>query len=180
MDHLNVLDFTKQEPLSERQARWAETLSPYDFKIAHLPGKDATVPNALSQRQQDIPYKADDGRLRGRRVLLETVKEGNQSQGWLHLQWRRGQSGDATAEQDESIDSHFNEPALQNLWKDGLKQNNRSRLIRTAVPSQWGLPVMLSECPIDDPLRLRWREQIWLPYHEPMRTRFMQMAAEPK
>ena len=40
-DHLNLRYFTKKQPLSERQARWSEPLSRYNFTIAHRPGKDA-------------------------------------------------------------------------------------------------------------------------------------------
>ncbi|XP_044718021.1 reverse transcriptase (RNA-dependent DNA polymerase) domain-containing protein [Hirsutella rhossiliensis] len=34
-DHLNLRYFTKKQQLSERQARWAETLSRYNFTIKH-------------------------------------------------------------------------------------------------------------------------------------------------
>ncbi|KAJ6436948.1 retrovirus polyprotein [Purpureocillium lavendulum] len=184
-DHLNLRYFTKKQPLSERQARWAETLSRYNFTIVHRPGKDATVPDALSRREQDMPHSAEDERLRGRRLqllqptkgggLVTIVKSGYVSKG------DADQPGDATAEQDESVENPFTEPEVQELWKEGLKQHNRYWLIRKAVqegerrlPSQWGLPVMLSECSIDAGQRLCWRERIWVPNYEPLRTRLMQ------
>ncbi|KAJ6436286.1 retrovirus polyprotein [Purpureocillium lavendulum] len=184
-DHLNLRYFTKKQPLSERQARWAETLSRYNFTIVHRPGKDAAVPDAPSRREQDMPHSADDERLRGRRIqlpepakgggLVTRVKSGYISKGDAN------QPGDETAEQDGSVENPFSEPELQGLWKEGLKQHNRYWLIRRAVqegerrlPSQWGLPVMLSECSIDAGQRLCWRERIWVPNHEPLRTRLMQ------
>ncbi|KJZ69930.1 hypothetical protein HIM_10686 [Hirsutella minnesotensis 3608] len=59
-DHLNLRYFTKKQQLSERQARWAETLSRYNFTIRHRPGKEAVVPDALSRREQDMPHSAED------------------------------------------------------------------------------------------------------------------------
>ncbi|KJZ69971.1 hypothetical protein HIM_10642 [Hirsutella minnesotensis 3608] len=76
-DRLNLRYFTKKQQLSERQARWAETLSRYNFTIKHRPGKEAVVPDALSRREQDMPHSAEDDRLRGRCVqLLQRNKGG--------------------------------------------------------------------------------------------------------
>ena len=184
-DHLNLQYFTKKQPLSERQARWAETLSRYNFTIKHRPGKEAMVPDALSRREQDMPQNVEDERLRGRRVQLLEPRKG----GGLVTKVKSGyvtkgdtdQAGDETAGQDESVENPFTDEELQGLWDEGLKQHNRYWLIRKAVqqgerrlPSQWGLPVMLSECSIDDGQRLRWRERIWVPNYEPLRTRLMQ------
>ncbi|MGC0591399.1 Ty3/Gypsy family RNase HI domain-containing protein, partial [Salmonella enterica] len=66
-DHLNLRYFMKKQQLSERQARWAETLSRYNFVIQYRPGKLATIPDALSRREQDMPENASDERLRERR-----------------------------------------------------------------------------------------------------------------
>ena len=184
-DHLNLQYFTKKQPLSERQARWAETLSRYNFTIKHRPGKEAVVPDALSRREQDMPQSAEDERLRGRRVqLLEPIKGGGLvtrvKSGYV-TKGDTDQAGDETADQDKSVENPFTDEELQRLWNEGLKQHNRYWLIRKAVqqgerrlPSQWGLPVMLSECSIDDGQRLCWRERIWVPNYEPLRTRLMQ------
>jgi hypothetical protein len=34
---------------------WAEELSQYNFSIAYYPGKEGGQPNALLQREQDMP-----------------------------------------------------------------------------------------------------------------------------
>ncbi|XP_044718768.1 reverse transcriptase (RNA-dependent DNA polymerase) domain-containing protein [Hirsutella rhossiliensis] len=176
-DHLNLRYFTKKQQLSERQARWAETLSRYSFTIKHRPGKEAVVPDTLSRREQDMPHSAEDDRLQGRRVqllqrnkggLVTKVKSGYVTKG------DTDQPDDATTDQDDSIENPFSDPELQKLWDEGVKKHNRYWLIRKAVqqgerrlPSHWGLPVMLSECSIDDGQRLCWRERIWVPNHEP-------------
>ncbi|KAM4061949.1 retrovirus polyprotein [Hirsutella rhossiliensis] len=181
-DHLNLRYFTKKQQLSERQARWAETLSRYSFTIKHRPGKEAVVPDTLSRREQDMPHSAEDDRLQGRRVqllqrnkggLVTKVKSGYVTKG------DTDQPDDATTDQDDSIENPFSDPELQKLWDEGVK-HNRYWLIRKAVqqgerrlPSHWGVPVMLSECSIDDGQRLCWRANLGA---EPrtLRTRLMQ------
>jgi hypothetical protein len=59
--------------LSARQARWAEELSPYDFVIEHVKGKENIVADTLSRRPDHKPeeissrtmqiLKEVDGRL---------------------------------------------------------------------------------------------------------------------
>ncbi|KAJ6437618.1 retrovirus polyprotein [Purpureocillium lavendulum] len=73
-DHLYLRYFTKKQPLSERQAQWAETLLRYNLTIVHRPGRDAAVPDTLSRREQEMPHSAEDERLPGR--LLEPAKGG--------------------------------------------------------------------------------------------------------
>ncbi|KJZ68297.1 hypothetical protein HIM_12312 [Hirsutella minnesotensis 3608] len=159
-DHLNLRYFTKKQQLSERQARWAETLSRYNFTIKHRPGKEAVVPDALSRREQDMPRNAEDERLRGRRVqLLQHTKSGlvtRVTSGYV-TKGDTDQPDDAAADQDDTIENPFSDPELRKLWDEGLKRHNRYWLIRKAVqlgerrlPSHWGQPVMLSECSIDE------------------------------
>ena len=49
-DHHNLTYFTTTKKLTRRQARWAETLAQYDFKIVHCKGTENTVADALSRR----------------------------------------------------------------------------------------------------------------------------------
>ena len=49
-DHRNLQTFTTTKELNARQARWAEELSSYDFKIEHIKGKENRVADALSRR----------------------------------------------------------------------------------------------------------------------------------
>jgi hypothetical protein len=95
--------------------------------------------------------------------------------------------GDQDKDTDESADKSdppenpFTDEPLKSLWDQGLKANNRYWLIRQKVmdgerqlPPQWGLPISIAECSIDEGKRLCWRERIWLPYYEPLRTRVIQ------
>ncbi|KAI0992334.1 hypothetical protein K3495_g15852, partial [Podosphaera aphanis] len=49
-DHRNLQYFMTRQKLSERQARWAEYLSRFNFKLVYRPGREATVPDALSRK----------------------------------------------------------------------------------------------------------------------------------
>ncbi|KAI0991984.1 hypothetical protein K3495_g16202 [Podosphaera aphanis] len=56
--------------LTERQIRWSELLSQYNFQIKFRPGNKACRPDALSGRPQDIPKDLDDPRLKEREIKL--------------------------------------------------------------------------------------------------------------
>jgi hypothetical protein len=49
-DHRNLLWFTETKVYNRRQARWAEKLSRFNFKIVFRPGKQGGKPDALSRR----------------------------------------------------------------------------------------------------------------------------------
>jgi hypothetical protein len=49
-DHKNLLWFTETKVYNRRQARWAEKLAKFDFKIIFRPGKRGGKPDALSRR----------------------------------------------------------------------------------------------------------------------------------
>ena len=62
-DHRNLEYFTTTKQLNRRQARWAEFLSRFRFKINYRPGKQGEKPDALTRRSADLPKKGDE-RLR--------------------------------------------------------------------------------------------------------------------
>ena len=45
--------------LSERQGRWQEFLSQYNFRIIYRPGKEGRKPDALTRRLENIPTTED-------------------------------------------------------------------------------------------------------------------------
>src|SRR6202023_1596815 len=49
-DHRNLLWFTETKVYNRRQARWAEKLSRFNFKIVFRPGKQGGKPDPLSRR----------------------------------------------------------------------------------------------------------------------------------
>lgn len=216
-DHKNLEYFTVKRNLTERQMRWALTLSRFNFDMIYRPGKQNGKADALTRREQDTPQNMEDERLADRqRQLLSESPSGVMA---LHDDWKdflgsldvldsldglepskktkkTGKThvragwvigGDADQEYDEVPDKEsppenpFLEPELRELWERSLQANNRYWLIRRAVmegerqfPAKWGLPISISECSIDEGRRLCWRDRIWIPHHEPLRTKIIQ------
>lgn len=69
-DHRNLEWFMTTKNLNRRQARWAEFLSEFNFKIMYRPGKQGEKPDALTRRPQDLPVDANDAR---REYQFQTV-----------------------------------------------------------------------------------------------------------
>ena len=48
-DHRNLIYFLIIKKLIRRQARWAEKLLKFDFKIKHVKGRENIIPDILSK-----------------------------------------------------------------------------------------------------------------------------------
>ena len=53
-DHRALEYFMSTKKLSARQARWAELLSQYHFKLIYRTGKSNTCVDTLSRKQEDV------------------------------------------------------------------------------------------------------------------------------
>ena len=67
-DHKNLRTFMTTKELNARQARWAEELASYDFKIEHIKGKENKVADALSRRAD---YREGERNNRTTAMLVE-------------------------------------------------------------------------------------------------------------
>ena len=61
-DHWNLEHFMTTKQLNRRQARWAEFLSEFNFKISYRPGKEGEKPDTLTRLAQDKPRGINDSR----------------------------------------------------------------------------------------------------------------------
>ncbi|GAW22450.1 hypothetical protein ANO14919_119870 [Xylariales sp. No.14919] len=59
-DHKNLQHFMTTKLLNQRQARWAEFLSQFNFRIVYRPGTRAVKPDALSRKPGDAPASKTD------------------------------------------------------------------------------------------------------------------------
>ena len=59
-DHKNLQHFMTTKLLSQRQVRWSEFLSRFNFRIVYRPGKLAGKPDALSRKAEDQPSSKTD------------------------------------------------------------------------------------------------------------------------
>ena len=76
-DHKNLEYFTTTKALNQRQVRWSEFLSQFNFRIIYRPGSKAIRPDALSRKPEDRPCWTDpsDDRVKYRKrcILPESV-----------------------------------------------------------------------------------------------------------
>jgi len=69
-DHKNLVTFMTKKQLNEREARWMQELSQYNFKIEYRPGKEGGKPDALTRREGDLPTAGDKRLTRNVGILL--------------------------------------------------------------------------------------------------------------
>ncbi|KAF7567774.1 hypothetical protein PtrM4_143650 [Pyrenophora tritici-repentis] len=62
-DHRGLEYFRSKRNLNRRQARWAEFLEEFDFRIQYRPGKQGTKPDSLTRRTGDLPDSVTDDRV---------------------------------------------------------------------------------------------------------------------
>lgn len=175
-DHKNLEPFTVKKVLTERQVRWSEFLSQFNFRLSHRPGKDAIVPDALSRREQDAPKDQDDSRLVERRkTLLPAALWANPVQ---------IESPNDDEQQAPPLIGPFpNDERLRPLWDQATQDNetwNAYVAARDAVangdrmfPKDLGLHLSIGDCEVKNSL-LYWRERLWLPTFEPLTTGIIQ------
>ncbi|KAL5612428.1 uncharacterized protein BROUX77_002584 [Berkeleyomyces rouxiae] len=183
-DHQNLLYFQKQRTLSERQRRWAHELSEFDFRLIHRPGVTQVTSDALSRRDQDLPQDLSDERLQSR--VHQVLRPDGPDFVIAAAVWAKEPDKDpeGTLTLDHAaLDAPFADPELQTLWHSALTRNERYWQARQAVqeqarsfPNEWGLPWQISECTLDSATRLLWRDRLWIPYYEPLRTRIIQQV----
>ncbi|KAI1000729.1 hypothetical protein K3495_g7468 [Podosphaera aphanis] len=69
-DHQNLQSFQTTKDLNQRQMRWVEFLSRFNFQLIYRPGLVNTRADALSRRPQDAPKDILDDRLSTMRTAL--------------------------------------------------------------------------------------------------------------
>ncbi|KAI1000108.1 Transposon Ty3-G Gag-Pol polyprotein [Podosphaera aphanis] len=165
-DHRNLEHFMQARHLNERQMRWAQTLSRYNYQLNYRPGNKAVIPDALSRREQDIPEHGDN-RLDYRITKLlpnwnEVVK--------------------ACSVIAVKIRSPFEDEELKDLWNKALEEDMSYTEIRKTVEStasHWPTTlkiqgVELSQCTVDEQGVVHRSGKIWIPNYEPLRTKIIQ------
>ena len=69
-DHKNLLPFMTRKRLNERQVRWKQFLSQFDFKIDYRPGKEGGKPHALTREPGYLPSQDDKRHTQMEQILL--------------------------------------------------------------------------------------------------------------
>jgi hypothetical protein len=165
-DHKNLRYFARNQPLNERQARWAAELSEYTFHIEYVKGSENVLADALSRRDQDMPKDATDDRLKERVARILDPSQFINS----------ASIAPVTAE------VQSDETSLEQ-WNQAAEVDEVYQEILQAVRSQErSLPTHLRHLKLsitdftENEGRLRWRDRLWVPDSEPLRTALMQEA----
>ena len=163
-DHKNLEYFKTKRSLNERQTRWAQLLSEFNFTLVYRPGKENVLADALSRREQDLPKGADDSRLSERKATLIPPEK------------IAVEASAVTLEPPSELVSQWQSAKEQ----DSLFQD----LVRAVRAGDRQLPVehrhlkismndlTLVETPQDS---LQWRARLWVPDNEPLRTGLLQL-----
>jgi len=69
-DHKNLVSFMTTKELNERETRWMQELSQYNFKIEYRQRKEGGKPEALTRRERDLPTARDKRLTRNVGILL--------------------------------------------------------------------------------------------------------------
>jgi hypothetical protein len=172
-DHKNLRYFAKAQHLNERQMRWADLLSEFDFDLEFRPGKLATRPDALSRRSQDVPQSFKDERLSNRfRSVFETIR----------VKTGRIQEKEDPPPLDfDNPIPLFEEQDLQTYWQEARRTDRAYQEISRAlkdgerrISAESQVKSSLSECQLDEKGLLCFRNRVWIPNCEPLRTGIIQ------
>jgi hypothetical protein len=174
-DHKNLQYFYTARHLNERQMRWADTLREFAFDLHYRPGKLAVRPDALSRREQDVPIGIQDVRLSNRlRTLFPTIR----------VQTGRTRLSDQDEEAPLDFQASirlFEDDELQSLWEQARLTDTTYQAISQALKNgdrrlaaQLQVKTSLSECHLDERGLLCFRNRVWIPESEPLRTKIIQ------
>ena len=176
-DHQNLQYFTKVQRLNERQVRWADFLSKFNYQLRYRPGSKQGKSDALSRRDQDQDQPdSETGEKRLYQLFQPHVlpKPGSPifvSVTQLQEDFQQPQSI-FPAPADEPLNQQWEEAMVSDpVYAEALSAVQAGN--RRFKPSL-GLKISISECDIDNFQRLRYRERLWVPSSELLRTGIIQ------
>ncbi|KAM4065040.1 reverse transcriptase (RNA-dependent DNA polymerase) [Hirsutella rhossiliensis] len=178
-DHKNLRYFYSERRLTERQVRWSEFLSRFQFELEWRPGRKGGLPDALSRRDQDMPANYSDERLKGRIMRLFQND---------HLRRVPISTLSTNTEGAQEINFGkeiriFEDEELQQLWHAARQEDKLyQELTKLVADGAKSVPtdlqkekvVSISECSLDNRGLLCFRERVWIPGSEPLRTKIIQ------
>ena len=171
-DHQNLVYFMTTKQLSQRQVRWSEFLSQFDFIIKHRPGAQNKKPDALTRRSQDLPSSDDDVRVKFRNQTLlhpsqvdPAILTELKSQGFLPLDFEAELQASPIVASDDDVEEPTDHKILR-LLDEGYKTDKWWLKIEQEMTKTDGIPrskdVSLAECEIKDS-KLYFRDRLYVP-----------------
>ncbi|RAL63592.1 hypothetical protein DID88_003636 [Monilinia fructigena] len=175
-DHKNLEYFTTTKALNQRQVRWSEFLSHYNFRIVYRPGSKAIRPDVLSRKREDRPNFAtgDDERLKNReRIVLPADKFDidlyNELKAGIHL----APTDLVVPAEDKPIDE---------LIDDAYRRSDMAHQLIAAIEDhhvrKWPvefrktLRVAMQDCYVANN-RIYYRERLWIPPDDELKVQII-------
>lgn len=173
-DHKNLEYFMTARKLTERQIRWSLMLSRYNFSIMYIPGKTNVRADALSRRDQDMP-KESDARIEYRTIQLLKPRM------IRHLPRDTLQVSPIRTRERGNDECPKNTNDLEDLWRQARQDDKTYEQMVKSVreekktfPANLRLKVSISECSLTPAGHLMFRERLWVPDLEKLRTKIIQ------
>ena len=156
-DHKNLQYFMNERVLSDRQARWMEYLSRFDFKIRYIPGRENAEADALSRRGQALVHEPTVALPRSlfEPIHIDTVGEEEMS---LH---------EAIAEAYEHAGLEDPVRKIPHLFQQNIRKHKDLPLADCSVIVKEGQD------------RVEYRGRLWIPDCEDVRRRVIQECHNP-
>ena len=187
-DHQNLTYFTTTRKLKERQMRWADELSRFDFTIRYRPGREGTMPDVLSRRDQDMPVEADDRYKHREAVLLQPEMMTGFGIGSLTLSRmavapiQTPRSPETSPDVPEPGPVQASTP-IRRLWHEAKARDSYLSEVKQSIlrGDRRFTPALhvgpsISECSVDEDEDVCFRNRKWVPDSEQLRTLINQEA----
>jgi hypothetical protein len=176
-DHKNLEYFMSNKLLNRRQARWAQFLSQFNFKITYRPGKAGGKPDALAHRSRDLPEEGDERED----FNFSTLIKPHQVETMHLLADRSAVTGtSAAAIPATSIPTAENQSLLSRLFDEAYVADPFPNTVLQMLDNgdRHCREITLSECGRDDRNRLTYYSHIYVPDYELLRLYLMQQYHE--
>jgi transposase InsO family protein len=200
-DHKNLEYFMTTKQLNRRQARWAEFLSEFNFKIMYRPGKQGEKPDILTRRSQDLPKGFKDERQRHQfQTLIQEHQLDEDLRMACNAIFLGGNESDSLSEEDDSesvtldnldtSETGESESSLSELDPLITEAYENDEIVKRLIAAkEQGLRRLPREI-MDQGIRLAmgdlgvrgerlWvREKLYIPDHKPLRLKIMELHHE--
>ena len=173
-DHKNLEYFMVKRQLSERQIRWYETLTKFQFSLVYRPGAEAILPDALSRREQDT-LGEEDKISRFRRFLNPdrapnwpgSAETKGVEVATSSIQMYATQFPTDTDKESLETVGPFQEPSLNDLWHTTEQGDSLYQAVSRSVtdgsrllPPNLKVKIQIGDCAIDRRGYLRHRGKL--------------------
>ncbi len=181
-DHRNLEYFMTTKSLTRRQARWAEFLSRFDFRIQYRPGTQGGKPDALTRRSGDLPNKEGDERIKHQdQVMLrpENLAPGVSPSPKSTTKFTIVNS--STKPTSIATNTSENQVTIQELLREAYGNPDQvthrvmftvTKNHRNLSPQDRNLKISLSDLQLTNN-RLYYRSKLWIPDHDALRLKLL-------